>query len=316
MTSEAATGGCGLAARALEVLPAPVVVVDARGVVVLVNGAARQRLGVPGAGRPYGELRLPERLHRREMTSPRLLGLGAPADVHAMRDDDGAIAGAMQVLEDDSLDGAGLCAAMAHEIRNPLTGIQGFARLLQTDMQENDGRSALLNKIISGVQTVDKTVSNMLGFCKSEPLQMTAVPTLELLEGAVELSGCTEGMSVSIDAECCGTVCCDRLRLRQVLINLIRNAAEAMPGGGRLTLCARRGSGAVRLSVSDTGSGMDARARANIFRPFFSTKPGGTGMGLAVAARIVHRHNGDIEVDSTPGAGTTVTLVLPDSSAS
>jgi len=317
MTAESGIERCDLAACVLEALPVPVIATDRQGVVVLVNRAARCAYGLHGGvGRAYAELALPENQRRREMTSPVLLGMGSAPGVHPVRDGVGGIVGAVQVLDDDQPDESGLCAAMAHEIRNPLTGIQGFARLLQADLKENDERSALLKKIISGVQTVNATASNMLDFCRSEPLKLTPVPVRELLESAVELSGCTDHLAVSIEAEAGETVRCDRLRLQQVLINLIRNAAEAMPGGGKLTLIARREGKAVRLAVSDTGCGMDAQTRANIFRPFFSTKEGGTGMGLAVAARIVRRHNGDIEVESSPGAGTTVALVLPDSPAS
>jgi signal transduction histidine kinase len=104
----------------------------------------------------------------------------------------------------------------------------------------------------------------------------------------------------------------DREQLCQVFLNLIINAAQAMLGKGRLALAvSREGEDSVSASVSDTGPGIDAAILDNIFDPFFTTKEGGSGLGLAIVYRIVEAHKGRVAVKSTPGKGTTFTVVLP-----
>src|SRR5262249_4099403 len=103
----------------------------------------------------------------------------------------------------------------------------------------------------------------------------------------------------------------DRDRFKQVLLNLLLNAAEAMPDGGELTLLAAPEGDGVRLEVIDTGIGMGPETREKIFRPFYTTKPGGNGMGLATGRKIVHAHGGRIDVQSERGRGTKFTIWLP-----
>jgi signal transduction histidine kinase len=308
----------GFAERVVDALPLAVIATDLSGRVVLASAAARAALGGDACeGEHYERLPVPITLRRREMASPGVLTSEEGGEVRPVRAEDGSIIGAVQVLPDEGVvfDGASLCAAMAHELRNPLTGIQGFASLLQKDLQENDERRNSVRKIISGVQTVNETVSNMLDFCSSKPLATERVDPREVVATALELSGCADRLAVTVDVEQCDTIRCDRIQLQQALINLIRNAAEAMPDRGALLIAARRSLGAARIIIADEGCGMDAHTRANIFRPFFSTKRGGTGMGLAVVAKIVQQHNGEIAIESEPGEGTTITLTLPDSPA-
>jgi signal transduction histidine kinase len=103
----------------------------------------------------------------------------------------------------------------------------------------------------------------------------------------------------------------DESQLRQALLNLVRNAREAMVGGGRLRVTVDAGEGQVRLRLSDTGAGIAEADLAKIFDPFFSTKDKGTGLGLALVQQIVAEHAGRIDVESTPGTGTTFTLTFP-----
>jgi len=299
----------------LRALPFAVVATDLDGRVAAAGETARSMLGVEfREGMSYEDLPLPGRHKRPQMANPLLLHGSAATGVWPVRTEDGTIVGAVQVLEDAeaTLDGEKLCAAMAHELKNPLAGIQGFARLLQQDFQDSDDRSDLVRKIISGVGAVNATVSNMLDFCRSKPLHTDYIELRRLITQAVELAGCTQGIDVEIDTGTCRTICCDRVNMTQVLINLVRNAAEAMPHGGRLTFAADRSDGAARIVVADTGRGMNARTRANIFRPFFSTKDGGTGMGLAVVSKIIHQHGGDIAIESQPDKGTKIILTLPE----
>lgn len=303
------------AERALRALPFAVIATDLDGRVVAAGEAAQSMLGLELCeGMLYQDLPLAARRKRPQMAAPLLLHDSAGKDVWPVRGEDGGIIGAVQLLEDadEPLDGEKLCAAMAHELKNPLAGIHGFARLLEHDLQ-NDDRSELVAKIISGVHALDATVSNMLNFCRSKLLHTEPVELRPLIGSAVELAGCTQGIDVDIDTGRCRTIRCDRLNMTQVLINLIKNAAEAMPDGGKLTFTADRADESARIVVADTGRGMDAHTRANIFRPFFSTRDGGTGMGLAVVSKIMHQHGGDIEIESRPEKGTKIILTLPAS---
>src|SRR6185436_9035349 len=104
----------------------------------------------------------------------------------------------------------------------------------------------------------------------------------------------------------------DQAQLQQLLLNLATNARQAMPGGGRLRLCARAlGPDRCELEVTDTGEGMTAETKARLFEPFFTTRPGGTGLGLSVVFGVVQDHHGAIDVESERGRGTTVRIQLP-----
>jgi signal transduction histidine kinase len=108
-----------------------------------------------------------------------------------------------------------------------------------------------------------------------------------------------------------GEIRADRDQLRQVLLNLLTNAYEAMPDGGTLTLSTERLDGAVRIEVADDGQGADETTQERFFEPFFTTKTRGTGLGLAVCKRLIEAHSGSISVDTAPGQGARFALVVP-----
>jgi len=126
-----------------------------------------------------------------------------------------------------------------------------------------------------------------------------------------ELGG--RGVEVALELGALPLIAADEHQLRQALLNLMRNAAEAMPGGGRLTVSARflDDERAVELRIADTGQGIAREHLAKIFDPFFSTKDGGTGLGLALTQQIIVEHGGSIAVESEPGRGTAFTVRLP-----
>ena len=294
-------------------LPVAAVATDLDGRVAAATDAAAAAFGTGSPeGMRYDLLPLPPGARRPEMARPRLLEIRAAEGVWPVRDDAGRIVGAVQILEAPAPDARQLCAAMAHEIRSPLAGIRGFADLLQGDLQQNDSRRELVAKIISGVQAVNDTIAGMLDFCKPRPLALARVALPGLVRSAVDLSGCPARVGAEIDPRC-RAILCDPLQVRQALINLIRNAAEAAPSGSPIAIAVRPAPrpGAVCIAVADSGSGIDAAARERLFSPFFTTKPDGTGIGLAIVKRIVERHDGEIAVESEPGRGTTVTLTLP-----
>jgi two-component system sensor histidine kinase HydH len=129
-------------------------------------------------------------------------------------------------------------------------------------------------------------------------------------ERARSLAG-ARGIAVEVEATEAGTALVDPAQLRQALDNLVRNAVEATPEGGRVSLAARRESGGHAIEVRDTGRGIEPDHVPRIFDLYFTTKAEGTGVGLAVTQQIVAAHGGTIEVDSRPGAGTTMTVRVP-----
>lgn len=207
-----------------------------------------------------------------------------------------------------------LAAGVAHEIRNPLGGIEGFVSLLGRSLEPDDPRHELVRKIRDGVRGVDAIVQNLLMLARPTSLQLRPVDVRALCERSLELAlaGGREGGALQVGLRVSPEglrVLGDPGPLSQVLVNLVRNAVEAMPQGGRLELSAEaRGEDQVQLSVADTGVGMGPAERERLFTPFFSTKERGTGLGLAIVHGIVRAHGGRIEVESEAGRGTRVRL--------
>jgi signal transduction histidine kinase len=218
-----------------------------------------------------------------------------------------------------------MAAGLAHEIRNPLGSIKGAAQFLQpTGSQPADaaGTREFLGIIVEEVDRLNKIVSQFLDYARpyrgdQNPLDINDVvrKTLHLIDkersGGVEIStSFIEGLPpVRADAQ----------QMRQVFLNLMFNALEAMPQGGKLHVSTslrrstRRGAAAAFLEIRfrDTGVGIPPADQRNLFIPFFTTKERGTGLGLSISQRIIENHGGTIEVRSQSGAGSTFSVLLP-----
>ncbi len=210
-----------------------------------------------------------------------------------------------------------MAATVAHEIRNPLGGIGGFAGLLARDIPENDPRHRLVDRIQEGVGSLNRIVTNLLNYTRRLDLSPR---DLELTEWILELEEWlgmeAEGLSAgTIDISCHhqgpSAASFDAEKIRQVLLNLSRNAMQAMPEGGHLRVTSLREPDRLILSVEDTGSGIPSEELGRIFDPFFTTKENGTGLGLAIVKKIVEFHGGNIRAESVPGKGTRFTIHLP-----
>ena len=122
----------------------------------------------------------------------------------------------------------------------------------------------------------------------------------------------SRSQTFAVHVDCAAFVMGDPVELREVLVNVIYNAVDAMPGGGEIQLSAKEANDLVAISITDSGTGMRPEVKSRLFDPFFTTKgKAGTGMGLAVSFGIIRRHDGSIEVDSVPGQGTTFRILLP-----
>ena len=205
-----------------------------------------------------------------------------------------------------------LAATVAHEIRNPLGGIRGFAALLARDIDQKDPRARLVEKVLEGSKALERVVTELLEFTRPLQLQLQNVPLREIVESAfayVDID--SNAIAIKNEVDQATRVAADADKLRQVLLNIIINAKQSMIQGGSIRAASISNDGWVELRVIDTGCGMDEQQREQIFSPFFTTKEKGTGLGLAIAAKIVEAHGGRISAESAPGAGSTFTITLP-----
>lgn len=219
-----------------------------------------------------------------------------------------------QLVQKERLAGLGQTVAeINHEIKNPLVMIGGFARqLLRKAVDEQDRNK--LAVIVSEVERLEHLLLGLRELYKAPQLNMAEVELNILLAEVVELvshhargSGVElrfepgEEVAVSVDTE----------KLKQVLLNLIKNGIEATPSGGSVLVSTRRTEGMVEVMVSDTGEGIPEAIRARMFSPFFTTKEKGTGLGLSISKRIIDDHPGcSFRIDSVEGQGTVATIGL------
>ncbi|HEX9191300.1 MAG TPA: ATP-binding protein, partial [Candidatus Deferrimicrobiaceae bacterium] len=221
----------------------------------------------------------------------------------------------------DRLAGVGeLAAGLAHEIRNPLASIAGSSQLLRESPGVPGEEAATLLEIIEREsRRLNGLITDFLAYTGPSARNVQAVNLPSLIRDVTEAIRAGEardgGVSIAFAAAKELLVEGDPEQLRQVMWNLIRNALQATPPGGRVLLDVfeqiRQGGRFVVATVSDTGPGVDPRNLGKIFNPFFTTKEGGTGLGLSISQRIIHYHKGFIEVRSAPGKGSTFYVFLP-----
>ncbi len=215
-----------------------------------------------------------------------------------------------------------LAAGIAHEIRNPLTSLKARLYTLEKHLQVVPAARKDTNIISAEISRLERIVQDVLSFARpSEPkLETFAAETvIREVRGLVSPDLERRGLRLVVESSPELLIRADSGHLKQVLINLVRNAAEAIDGEGTVTLRTRathtalggRETEAVVLEVSDTGKGIPPEAEKRLFDPFFSTKETGTGLGLTIAARIVEKHGGVLQYQTRPGHGTTFGVVLP-----
>lgn len=208
-----------------------------------------------------------------------------------------------------------LASGVAHEIRNPLTGVMGAIELALKRIPQDDPSRPLLNEAEMQLRRIEATTTQLLRYARPPELREVVVDanllvdrTIRVIEpqartGRVALVAepTAEPVLVRVDPE----------QVVQVLVNLGLNALQAMTDGGRLTLRVVRRDGSVEVAVIDTGLGVPPDVRRDIFRPFFTTKHQGTGLGLSISQQLIERHGGALRLEETPGGGATFVVVLP-----
>jgi PAS domain S-box-containing protein len=333
----------------IENLPLGVVAVDAREHLLAWNRAATEITGLSPEevraqstaptlrGRSWHDalirsLEQGTEEERREHQVSRPDGTSSPVVVSTapLRDAEGTVRGAVATLVDvsslksmeerirqlDRLAALGqFASSVAHEIRNPLTGIATGVQFLSRGFPEGDERLEGVAFILREVVRLNTIIQDL--FTASRPRELTLGPVRLAEVAARVLRGLKPapeeaGVTIELDrADAWPVVTADADQLQQVLLNLIQNAVQATAAGGRVAIRARTEGGEHVIEVEDTGGGIAPEHLPRIFDPFYTTRPKGTGLGLFVAHAIVQRHRGSLEVKSQLGRGTRFRIHLP-----
>lgn len=197
---------------------------------------------------------------------------------------------------------------VAHEIRNPLTSIDGFAQLLETT-EDKDKIKSFSSEIRKGAQRINNIVGDILAFARTK--RKSALVSINLKDLARSIARNDTGTKIIIAEDTIPVVEGDFESIRRLFVNLIDNAIEAMKDSGTLDISFSNEGDYWLTEIKDTGIGIAEEDISNIFEPFFTTKQRGTGLGLAIVKKIVEEHKGKINVISKPGIGTTMMVYLP-----
>jgi len=277
---------------------------------------------------------LPNRVEMRLRPSNKVIGY----TLAFVRNDGGEVIGASMFFKDltrveqleererlrDRLAALGeMAAAIAHEVKNPLAGIEVMAGLLRRKIPEVPEAQAVLTDIIKEAKMANAIVQEVLDFVRPIRLQTEETAVLSAVQGAIQLAGTKVpqgGVEVDVTLpDGLPKIHADQHQLTQLFTNLLINAFEAMNGSGRVTISARtlriedggEGREAVCIAFRDNGPGIPADIADRIFSPFFTTKAQGSGLGLAIVRKIIDAHDGRIDLETAPGTGTTIRVTLP-----
>ncbi|MBI1799861.1 MAG: PAS domain-containing protein [Candidatus Eisenbacteria bacterium] len=349
----------GFREHLLDSMASGLAAVNMRGEILAMNRAAETLLGWPESevlGRPFGETFGPdgeELLHAaleqgrealREETHLRARdGLPVPVSftTSLLRNERGSVYGAIATFVDltplrraeeqarqlDRLAALGrFTSSVAHEIRNPLTGIAAGVQYLSRSLEDSGPQREHLTFILSEIRRLDRIVQDLFDITHPRGLQLRTAPLEETVRRAMQIleaMAAERGVEFRLEvAARLPAVPHDPDQFEQVVINLLKNAIEASPAGGvvRISITASfaerhkgraRSPAGARLRVEDRGCGIEPEHLLTLFEPFFTTKPGGTGLGLYITHDIVKRHHGALTVQSEPGQGTVFLLDLP-----
>jgi signal transduction histidine kinase len=209
---------------------------------------------------------------------------------------------------------ATLARGLAHEIRNPLTTLKVYSEYVAQKKDDPEFIRQYEKIVPAEIDRINNLISDLLAFAKPSTPQMQAVNPSEIIKNLlILLEQKFKSSRITINTELENNVHlqADPNQLKQVLLNLILNAIDAMPNGGKLTIQTTKDNNYYTISISDTGCGIDPKDLPHIFDPFFTKKEKGTGLGLSITQGIIERHHGKIMTKSKPGQGTEFIIQLP-----
>jgi len=219
------------------------------------------------------------------------------------------------LLNSEKLSIAGqLAAGIAHEIRNPLTAIKGFHQLMKS---ENNGKPYYFDILTEEMNRIELILNELLLLAKPQAMQVKRMDVRALIEQICALMEPQANFhNVQVEVDCDPHVPtfiqCDENQMKQILINFLKNAMEAMPNGGRVTIAIRKNDeDQILLRIIDQGEGIPEDKLKKIGEPFYTTKEKGTGLGLMVCRKIIEDHHGSLHISSKWNEGTTVEVMLP-----
>ena len=210
-----------------------------------------------------------------------------------------------------------LAEAVAHEIRNPLAGVSAATKLIHEGLKKDDPRIKVFEEIHFQADRIEKIVSNLLQFARKSTPQFSFYDIHEIIEKTLQLfSFQLEGQRINVEKEFQSNlpqIYADPDQIQHVLMSIVLNAMQSMPEGGILhfTTFFRPEDGMVHLTIGDTGKGISEEVLPKVFKPFYSTKAKGAGLGLAIAEKILQEHGGKVSISSKAEDGTTVEISLP-----
>lgn len=222
----------------------------------------------------------------------------------------------LEIKQKEKLAAVGILAAgVAHEVRNPLSSIKGYATYFSSLFDPKSDNKKAASIMAEEVDRVNRVISELLEFARPIQLELKKTRICELVDKALRLikyeadpAGIKIISSVEPDLP---EVEVDKDRLTQVLLNIFINAIQAMASGGTLTVNVKAVENSLQFEILDTGSGISPQDQANIFNPYFTTKKRGTGLGLAIAFKIIESHGGTITIESLKNKGTTFVISIP-----
>ena len=207
-----------------------------------------------------------------------------------------------------------MAANIAHDIRNPLGSIELFASLLERDLKGDESGTKLTRSIVKGVRTINSIISNILLFTKEIKLETTQRHTADIVDDVIlYLSHLMKEKNIRFENRINEEhkVRCDFELCKQVVMNIVHNAIEAVPDGGHIVIDSFEEADVSGFTVRDSGTGISESMRKKLFIPFQTTKAKGTGLGLAIVYKIIKAHNGDITVDSDGHSYTVFRVAFP-----
>ena len=257
------------------------------------------------------------------------------SSISILKDENGAITGAVETFYDlseicklkgrlnsasDLVSVGTMAASIAHEIRNPLNGIEGFASLLERDLKGDNLR--LVKHIIKGTKNINEIVTDLLFLARPIKLNQRRYELPKIIDRALlfvdQELGHKGSRNIQIEKDydrSDGFILCDPDRLQQAFLNILLNAIQSMPEGGKIKIFTRKSTTkdipTMQIGFVDTGDGINDGTIKKIFEPFFTTKDDGTGLGLAIVRKIIELHEGRINIFSGPEKGTTIMVNLP-----